>query len=136
MPDTTVPAPPTQTTQIPMTGAMSTNTRRHAVANLPRLEPGTYLAVEDGDEVAVVPVTEPVTRIGRSLSADLNFDDATVSRRHALVLLEDGVARVVDDRSLNGVELNGDRVTDAVLHHGDVIAVGRIQMRWVQIPPR
>ena len=39
------------------------------------------------------------TRIGRSLSADIRFDDATGSRRHALVVNQADGVRVLDDRS-------------------------------------
>lgn len=132
MPDTTAP-PVSLTDRIPLTGVLAARDRAHAVASVPKLGPGTYLAVEDGDEVVVMPVTEAVTRLGRSPAADLNLDDATVSRRHALVLMEDGVARVVDDRSLNGVEVNGVRVREATLQHNDVISLGRIQLRWLRI---
>ena len=133
VPDTTAPPSTSHTTRIPLTGVLAARDRAHAVASVPKLEPGMYLAVEDGDEVVVITVTEPVTRLGRSPAADLNLDDATVSRRHALVLLQDGVAKVVDDRSLNGVEVNGERVREAVLSHNDVIKLGRIQLRWLQV---
>jgi hypothetical protein len=48
--------------------------------------PGKYLAYEDAGHRVVAPVSREWTRIGRSLSADIRFDDATVSRRHALVV--------------------------------------------------
>ena len=48
-------------------------------------------------------VSREWTRIGRSLAADIRFDDATVSRRHALVVSEADGVRVLDDRSLNGI---------------------------------
>ena len=69
--------------------------------------PGKYLAYEDGSRRVVAPVSREWTRIGRSLSADIRFDDATVSRRHALVVNQADGVRVLDDRSLNGVYVNG-----------------------------
>ena len=65
------------------------------------------------------------TRIGRSLAADIRFDDATVSRRHALVVSQAEGVRVLDDRSLNGVYVNGERVEWAPLTDGDEITIGR-----------
>ena len=65
------------------------------------------------------------TRIGRSLAADVRFDDATVSRRHALIVCQADGVRVLDDRSLNGVYVNGERVEWSPLSDGDQIAVGR-----------
>ena len=65
------------------------------------------------------------TRIGRSLAADVRFDDATVSRRHALIVHQADGTRVLDDRSLNGVYVNGRRVEWSPLKDGDQILVGR-----------
>ena len=87
--------------------------------------PGRYLAFEQDDRVVVVPVSREWTRIGRSLAADIRFDDATVSRRHALVASEEGGVRVLDDRSLNGIQVNGRRVEWSPLSDGDEIVIGR-----------
>jgi pSer/pThr/pTyr-binding forkhead associated (FHA) protein len=87
--------------------------------------PGKYLAYEDSGRQVVAPVSREWTRIGRSLSADIRFDDATVSRRHALVVSQPDGVRVLDDRSLNGVHVNGRRVDWAPLSDGDEIAIGR-----------
>jgi len=87
--------------------------------------PGKYVAYEDGARSIVVPVSREWTRIGRSLSADVRFDDATVSRRHALIVHQADGTRVLDDRSLNGVYVNGRRVEWSALKDGDRIVVGR-----------
>ncbi len=70
-------------------------------------EPGEYLVYEDGDELRTVALTREWTRIGRSLAADVRFDDPTVSRRHALIVRQPDGVRLLDDRSLNGVFVNG-----------------------------
>ena len=87
--------------------------------------PGKYLAYEDGGRRIVVPVSREWTRIGRSLAADVRFDDATVSRRHALVVSQSDGVRVLDDRSLNGVYVNGRRIEWSPLTDGDEVTVGR-----------
>jgi pSer/pThr/pTyr-binding forkhead associated (FHA) protein len=87
--------------------------------------PGKYLAYEENDRVVVAPVNREWTRIGRSLAADIRFDDATVSRRHALVVSQQDGVRVLDDRSLNGVYVNGARVEWSPLADGDELMVGR-----------
>jgi predicted nucleic acid-binding Zn-ribbon protein len=99
------------------------------------VRPGDYLAFEYGDRVRVVPLQEGWTRIGRSLSAHIRFDDPTVSRRHALVYRDADGARILDDRSLNGVFRNGQRVELAELEDGDAIDVGRFQMFFVSLVP-
>jgi pSer/pThr/pTyr-binding forkhead associated (FHA) protein len=87
--------------------------------------PGKYIAFEDAGRQQVVAVQREWTRIGRSLAADVRFDDATVSRRHALVVHQADGTRVLDDRSLNGVYVNGRRVEWSPLADGDQIVVGR-----------
>ena len=92
------------------------------------LEAGAHcLAFERGDgEVDVVELECGWTRIGRSSMADIRLDDATVSRRHALVVLTDeGELKALDDRSLNGLYVNGERVEWAPLGDGDELEIGR-----------
>jgi hypothetical protein len=94
---------------------------------------GDYLAFEDDDRVHVLPLQDGWTRIGRSLSAHIRFDDPTVSRRHALLYRDDGGARILDDRSLNGLFRNGERVELAELQDGDEIAIGRFRLYFVTL---
>ncbi len=97
-------------------------------------EPGQYLAYRDGDHSIAVPLTREWTRIGRSLAADVRFDDPTVSRRHALVARRAEGIQVLDDRSLNGVWVNGDRVEGGALSDGDEIVIGRHRLRFLDVP--
>jgi predicted nucleic acid-binding Zn-ribbon protein len=104
-------------------------------------EPGEYLAYADGERLITVALTREWTRIGRSLAADVRFDDPTVSRRHALVVRQADGVRVLDDRSLNGVFVNGSRIDRSgvgqqVLRDGDEIVVGRYRLRFLSIAPR
>jgi predicted RNA-binding Zn-ribbon protein involved in translation (DUF1610 family) len=94
---------------------------------------GDYLAFEDDERVRVLPLQDGWTRVGRSLSAHVRFDDPTVSRRHALVYRDDTGARILDDRSLNGVFCNGERVDHAELNDGDEIALGRYRLYFVSL---
>jgi pSer/pThr/pTyr-binding forkhead associated (FHA) protein len=87
--------------------------------------PGRYIAFAQDDRIVVCPVTREWTRIGRSLAADIRFDDATVSRRHALIASEEAGVRVLDDRSLNGISVNGRRVEWSPLVDGDELTIGR-----------
>jgi ribosomal protein S27AE len=98
-------------------------------------DPGEYLCFEDGEEVVVVPLTREWTRIGRGLAADVRFDDPTVSRRHALIVRGVDGVRVLDDRSLNGVFVNGERVEWSPLAHGDEIRVGRHRLYYATLEP-
>ncbi len=98
--------------------------------------PGQYLAWRESDTVRVAPLAREWTRIGRSLAADVRFDDPTVSRRHALIVRQPDGVRVLDDRSLNGVFVNGERVEWRTLHDGDEIVVGRYRLHYLEVTPQ
>ncbi len=95
---------------------------------LPR--PGHYLAMKDEDgSILTFPIERGWTRIGRSISADIRLDNPSVSRRHALIVAEPGKElRVLDDRSLNGVLVNGETVEWGPLRDGDELSVGRYSL--------
>lgn len=114
--------------------ALSPSARRAGSTVAPSLAPGRYLAVEeDGAETVFVPLRAEVTRVSRSPSADIAIDDAAASRRHALIVTgEDGVD-AVDDRSLNGTFVNGERIDRRRLSDGDEILIGRTTLRFVEV---
>jgi pSer/pThr/pTyr-binding forkhead associated (FHA) protein len=96
-------------------------------------EPGQYLAWEDGHRLVMFQIARDWTRIGRSIVADVRFEDSTVSRRHALLLRRPDGVRVLDDGSLNGVYVNGERVEWRPLRDGDEIQVGRHLLRFIEV---
>jgi hypothetical protein len=98
-------------------------------------EPGQYLAYRAAQrEPATFPLRREWTRIGRSLAADIRFDDPTVSRRHALIVRQPDGLRVLDDRSLNGVFVNGERVEWSTLADGDEVVIGRHHLHFIDVP--
>jgi len=95
--------------------------------------PGDYLVYEESGELHTVALTREWTRIGRSMAADLRFDDPTVSRRHALIVRHPDGVRLLDDRSLNGVFVNGERIDGRALRDGDEIIVGRYRLSFLSV---
>jgi pSer/pThr/pTyr-binding forkhead associated (FHA) protein len=73
--------------------------------------------------------TEPVS-IGRSPQSDIFIDNPAVSFHHAKVFSQAGVYYVQDLTSLNGTFLNGVRISQAPLSHGDTITVGKHTVRF------
>lgn len=96
-------------------------------------EPGEYLVFEDRGETQIARLTGEWTRIGRSLAADVRLDDPTISRRHALIVRSPDGLRVMDDRSLNGVFVNGERVEWRTLTADDEIVVGRYRLHFLAV---
>jgi predicted RNA-binding Zn-ribbon protein involved in translation (DUF1610 family) len=94
---------------------------------------GDYFAFDEDGQLKVLELEGSWTRIGRSMSADIRFDDPTVSRRHAMVHRADGAVRILDDRSLNGVFVNGERVDMRELADQDEVAIGRFNLYFLSL---
>jgi predicted component of type VI protein secretion system len=110
--------------------ALTPRTLRHAIT-YPRLAADSYLVIEDGDDLAILTVPTGRTHVGRGFTADLELDDPTVSRRHAILVKDEAGVRVLDDRSLNGVQVNGVPTAGCMLRDGDRIGLGRVQLRFI-----
>ena len=89
-----------------------------------------YLEIETGGERRVVPLRDDVIHVGRGLSAAVRLDDATVSRKHAVIVRRDDGVVILDDRSMNGVWVDGQRITEAPLADGAEIMLGRVALRF------
>jgi pSer/pThr/pTyr-binding forkhead associated (FHA) protein len=110
---------------------ISQRDRRRAALTAEQLAAGRYLAIQDGEESVVIPVGEGSLRLGRGQASDVVLEDRSVSRRHAVVTRHGDEVVLWDDRSLNGVRVNGERVPQAVLRDGDAVALGDVQMRFI-----
>ncbi|WP_084103765.1 FHA domain-containing protein [Demequina sp. NBRC 110056] len=71
-----------------------------------------------------------VTTAGRSVSGDIFLDDVTVSREHARFVRDGKRFLVQDAGSLNGTYLNRESVTEAELHEGDEVQIGKYRMTF------
>jgi predicted component of type VI protein secretion system len=66
--------------------------------------------------------------VGRVPENDIQLDDFTVSRQHA-VFVKQGAAWLVRDLgSLNGTYVNNERVDESVVAHGDAVQIGRFHL--------
>lgn len=73
-------------------------------------------------------------RIGRSVTADVLLEDPMVSRKHAVIEHADEHVRVLDDRSLNGVFVNGERVEEQrPLTDGDEVQIAGFVLRVIVV---
>jgi hypothetical protein len=75
-----------------------------------------------------------VTTVGRHPEADIFFDDVTVSRRHAEITRSGATFELVDQRSLNGTYVNGERVDRAPLTNGAEVRVGKFRLNFFVSP--
>jgi pSer/pThr/pTyr-binding forkhead associated (FHA) protein len=75
--------------------ALTRRTRRHAIT-YPRLPPDAYLVIEAGDRLAVINVPAGRTHVGRGFAADIELDDPTVSRRHAILIRDEAGVHILN----------------------------------------
>ena len=88
----------------------------------------------DADEAAPDPATfrlpsGSVKTIGRSTGAEFMLDAPLVSRLHCQLSATNDAIQVKDLDSTNGTFVNGKRITSATLRAGDVLKVGRVDLR-------
>ena len=76
-----------------------------------------------------IPLQRPVVLIGRHPECDVRIDLPKVSRRHCCIALAYDRVIVRDLGSFNGLRVNGRVVDEAVLKHGDEVAIGPILFR-------
>lgn len=96
--------------------------------------PGDYLMILVSETPWIVPITSETVSIGRSRGADVRFDDARISRRHAFITRGGAVVKIFDENSRNGLYVNDRRVSSAELEHGDVIRIGDEELVFLRIP--
>jgi hypothetical protein len=96
--------------------------------------PGRYVQVRGPGRQLLVPLDEHPLHVGRGIAAGLHLDHPSVSRRHAIIVRRGSGARILDDRSLNGTFVNGGRIEQAELRDGDLIVIGQLELRYVEVP--
>jgi pSer/pThr/pTyr-binding forkhead associated (FHA) protein len=106
---------------------------RHEAAQAAPVAPGRYLQIQGPERTLLIALGAEPLHIGRGMSAGLHLDESSVSRRHAILVPRVGGARILDDRSSNGTFVNGRAVQQADLTDGDVIVLGRIVLRYLEL---
>ena len=80
--------------------------------------------------VSEVSLEKPVTVIGRHPGCDIVIDHPAVSGRHMLFRLVNRTVYVEDLASTNGTRVNGLATSHQVVHHLDLIEVGRHKLHF------
>jgi DNA-directed RNA polymerase subunit RPC12/RpoP len=94
---------------------------------------GYHLALRDRGEVKTFHLGFGWTKIGRCERAEICLDDPSVSRRHAMIATDEGrPPRILDDRSLNGVLVNGHKIDWTEISDGDELTIGRYRLFLLQ----
>jgi pSer/pThr/pTyr-binding forkhead associated (FHA) protein len=79
-----------------------------------------------------IPLKSDATSIGRGDDNDIVIDDATVSRRHALISADEGRYFVEDNGSSTGTLVEGAAATRTLLASGATVQIGGTEAIFVQ----
>jgi pSer/pThr/pTyr-binding forkhead associated (FHA) protein len=100
--------------------------QKNVVSNLPKGE-GILLVLKGAGAGARFLLDAVETKIGRDTSNDIQLDDITVSRSHAMITKKDGYS-IKDLGSLNGTYLNAIAVRETTINAGDEIQIGKYHL--------
>jgi pSer/pThr/pTyr-binding forkhead associated (FHA) protein len=100
--------------------------QKNVVSNLPKGE-GILLVLKGAGVGARFLLDAAETKIGRDTTNEIQLDDITVSRSHAMISKKDGY-NIKDLGSLNGTYLNAIAVRDTKINAGDEIQIGKYHL--------
>jgi DNA-binding NtrC family response regulator len=92
---------------------------------------GTFLIIKGPDRGEQVPLLNKPITFGSSPSCDLVLTDKTVSRRHAMALLDGEEVLVRDLGSTNGSFIQGSRFKEITVGFGAEIKLGRTVIKFL-----
>jgi len=69
-------------------------------------------------------------KFGRTDDNDVVMDHQSVSRQHARFVLDQGQWKVIDNKSANGVRVNGDEYAVSNINPGDTLELGHLKFRF------
>ena len=104
---------------------------RAGVERLSRVLIGTV-----DDQVLRFPLFKDRLTIGRTKDNDIQLAAAYISRRHAVIQTDEDITRVIDWGSKNGIYVNGDKVDEHFLRHGDIVTIGNARFRYEELKKR
>jgi phosphoserine phosphatase RsbU/P len=87
--------------------------------------PAPRLVVTDALGRRIVAIDKPLFTIGRRSETDLRLPGADISRVHAEITLDNGNCIIRDKQSRFGTFVNGERMSERQLAHGDQIRLGQ-----------
>ena len=73
-------------------------------------------------------LTNGIHKIGRLETKEIILDDVTVSRNHAFISVDDQTVIITDEKSTNGIFVNGELSDESVLTSGSRIQIGKFNL--------
>jgi pSer/pThr/pTyr-binding forkhead associated (FHA) protein/tetratricopeptide (TPR) repeat protein len=98
---------------------------------IPEKEAGRLVIITTELAGSEFPLTRTEMLIGRTEENDVVLAHRSVSSRHAKIVYDGGIYRIIDMDSANGVLVNGEEYSRVDLRRGDTIELGHVRIRYV-----
>ena len=76
-------------------------------------------------------LSSDLLNIGREESSDIVLKDPKASRRHCRLMKNGDNWLIEDNKSQNGIFVNGKKITERLLCEGDIIRIGTIELIYI-----
>jgi len=100
---------------------------------IPAMDPGRILIRITGNGNLKIPLDKTIVTVGRRSTNDICLRSRFISRYHARIINTAEGAYIEDISSRNGIRVNNIRVRQHKLHSGDLIDLGSIQLRYLDL---
>src|SRR4051812_19967767 len=84
------------------------------------------VALGDGPNLVL---DKPILLVGRHQECDVQIPSRKISRKHCCIAQVSDYVVVKDLNSTNGIRVNGERLPEIVLRHGDELTIGNVRYR-------
>ena len=84
------------------------------------------IALKDGPDLIL---DKPILLVGRHQECDVQIPSRKISRKHCCIAQVEDHLVVRDLYSTNGVKINGTKVPEGTLRHGDELTIGNLLYR-------
>ncbi len=89
---------------------------------------GPVVLVSLNGRTTPFPLTKAETTLGRHDTNDISLPEQTVTGKHALIKLDNGVVTIIDLGSTNGTFVNGERIRTHEIKAGDRFRLGNVEL--------
>lgn len=93
-----------------------------------------YLKImgDEGEEKEIIKIVEDNNLIGRIPECNIQFQEESVSRKHAIIAFREDEYWLEDLDSKNGTYINGVKIAKCVLRNNDQIDIGGVKMYFMR----
>ena len=83
-----------------------------------------------GHEQATYPLDKPTVIVGREEGCQIHIDNRSISRQHCAFYAKGNGFLIQDLNSANGTYVNGHKITEHCLVPGDMVIIGKYELRY------